>query len=116
MSAEITVDQARETLRRYAQQLRDLEGKLDKQIGLAADSEAVYRKTLALKYAEHRNAGAAVAESELRARADVVELSRDRDVARDRVRALLEELEDRRGERNAYQSLLRFSDGDGGSS
>lgn len=109
MSEPLTYAQAVEAARTITNQIRAAEQKLRAQITEAADAEGVYRKQLALASRKARETGATVAEAETQARAQTAPLARDRDVAQGSVRACLEELEDRRGERATLHRLIDWS-------
>jgi len=109
MREPMSYAQAEERLTAIALKIRDAEKDLDAKIEAAADAEAAYRRAVAGKLDEHREAGLSVEHALARARADVFLLSRERDAAQGAVRAAHEVLEDRRGERESLHRLVAWS-------
>jgi hypothetical protein len=106
---ELTYDQAAAAVRKLGQQLRALEAELDKVGSEHADAEGAYRVLFANAMRRHRKDGATVAEAEAFAKADAASLARARDRSESRIRELLEQLEDRRGERHSLHRLMDWS-------
>lgn len=109
MSEPMSYSQAAENLEGAKRVVRAAEAALDEAINTSADAEATYRRAIAGKIDEHREAGLSVEHAVAKARADVFVLSRERDVARDRIRKALETIENRRGERESLLRLVAWS-------
>jgi hypothetical protein len=102
-------NQARAGLSRIAQQLRDSEDFHRTQVERLADAEAAYRKGLAQAYVRHRADGKGAGEADVLSKGDCADLSRERDIAAGMVRAALEALENRRGDRASLHRLADWS-------
>jgi hypothetical protein len=102
-------DDAQRRLHTVAQQIRDAEQRHRDAIEKAADAESAYRKGLAQSFVRHRADGKGAGEAELLAKGDVADLTRARDINSGMVRACLEELEDRRGDRASLHRLVEWS-------
>ena len=105
----MTYASAEERLTAQAIRIREAEDDYEAASESAADAEAMYRKALATKLDEHRDAGLSVEHAMTKARADVYNLSRERDTAAGKARKCLEILEDRRGERDSLHRLVAWS-------
>ena len=101
--------QARVQLHTVARQLRDAEQFHREQIQRHADAEAAYRSALAQAYTRHRADGKGAGEADVLAKGDCASLSRERDIAAGMVRAALESLENRRGDRASLHRLVEWS-------
>lgn len=105
----LTIEEARDRLRQATKAILDLEVDYKRAIENAADTEALYRVEVAKAYNVHREGGSAVAESELRARADAAIYSRERDAGRDSVKLAGERLENARDSRRSLWRLIEWS-------
>lgn len=100
---------AQQRLRQIAQQLRDAEAFHREWVENHADAESAYRKALAQAYTRHRADGKGAGEAEVLSKGDCADLSRARDIAAGMVRAALESLENRRGDRASLHRLVEWS-------
>jgi hypothetical protein len=105
----LTYPQAVEAARKLSATIRDTERRLTQAMDDHADAEAAYRAQYAHKLREQRQDGVTVAEAEAYARAACALLDRDRIRTEHRVREILEQLEDRRGERHSLHRLIDWS-------
>jgi hypothetical protein len=105
----LSIDEARENLRRATKIILDLEGEYAKAVERAADAEAVYRAKLAESFKRFREAGEAVQAADTLARAEVATTSRERDFAAGMLKLAGEKLEDGRDSRRSLWRLIEWS-------
>jgi hypothetical protein len=105
----MTYQRAEERMYALGQRIRAKETDYENAANDYADAEALYRKSLGEKFAQHRGDGMAVEAAMTQARADCWNLSRERDRALAKSRKRLEELEDRRGDRVSLHRLVEWS-------
>lgn len=105
----LTIAEARDRLRQATTIVLKLEADYAEAVQHSADAEAVYRAHIADRVRFHRSAGEAATTSETYARADVVELSRERDVAAGLLKLAAEKLEDGRDSRRSLWRLIDWS-------
>lgn len=105
----LEIDEARTAARRLAQQRRDAEEELEKQVKKAAEAERSYRKSLALAFVNPDNTGKTAAAREAKARDIAGEAGKDRDIQAAMVKVFVERLRGLEGERSMLKSLVEWS-------
>lgn len=96
-------------LRRARDRIKDAEEELEKRLTEKAEAERDYRKQLSEAYLRRKSEGRGSGEAELLSKGDVTELSFRRDLADGLVKAALEALENRRGDRASLHRLVEWS-------
>src|SRR5688572_26586844 len=97
---------ARPALQNISRKIRAAEEWHQECVQRAADAEEAYRKGLAQAFVTRRSEGRGAGEAEILAKGDVAHLSKARDVASGMVKASLEVLENRRGDRASLHRLV----------
>jgi hypothetical protein len=103
------MEEARSAMREASRHIRDAETRHKAQIEVAADAAKDYRKGLATAYVTRRAEGKGAGEAELLAKGDAADLERVKAIQEGMVKACLEELEDRRGDRASLHKLVEWS-------
>jgi hypothetical protein len=105
----LAMEEARAAMREASRHIRDAETRHKTQIEVAADAATAYRKGLATAYVTRRAEGKGVGEAEVLSKGDAADLERTKAIAEGMVKACLEELEDRRGDRASLHKLVEWS-------
>lgn len=105
----LSMDEAREAMIAAGRNLRNAEERHRHALERAADAEAAYRAGVAQAYTTLRADGKGAGEADTLAKGQCAPLSRERDIAQGLVRACLEELENRRGDRASLHRLVEWS-------
>lgn len=112
LSLEVFGDgEARQKLRAATEVVLGQERAVDLAGQEAAESEALYRLEVGKAFAAARAAGDAVEAAKIKAHADCVALSQDRDVKATRLKLAFERLEDARDTRRSLWRLIEWARG-----
>ena len=105
----LTVDEARENLRRATRAVLDAEEATQERVREASDAEAVYRRQLADAFDRFRQAGEPVEAANIKARGECAKAVKERDYAAGMLKLAHEKLEDARDSRRSLWRLIEWS-------